>query len=198
MSGEYVEKACSLIKECKGVCSVVKVLDEKERSKLLELEKAEEGSMSQFGAGFENQGMKEALCRDVVILIINDNSFEYREPTIVLKAGEEVMGEIISDPAKLQEMKNKPGYMVSGNNFVIYTHKMRGRKGLKMKFITLPFSLPHDNLKNGSANIGVTDVICGWPSRAVDLYIKEKYKIEAKDLKIGTLLVGFNIKKTNG
>ncbi len=195
MSKACVDKACSLIKECKGVCSIVKVLDEKERSKLLELEKAEEGSMVQFGAGFENQGMAEALSRDVVILIINDNTFEYREPTIVLKADEEIVGEIVSDPEKIREMKNKPGYLVSGNNFVIYTHKLRGKKGIKMKFITLPFSLPHDGLKNGSADFGVTDVICGWPSRGVDSYIKSQYNLETKDLNIGTLLVGFNVKK---
>lgn len=195
MPEECIEKACSLIKECKGVCSIVKVLDEDERKKLLELEKAQEGSMNQLGAGYENQSMNEVLTRDIVILIVNDNSFEYREPTITLKAGEEVIGEVINDPAKISEMKNKPGYLVSGNNFVIYSHKLRGRKGVKLKFITLPFSLPHEGLKSGSIDIGATDVVCGWPSREVDVYLKNTYNLDTKDFKIGTLLVGFNIKK---
>lgn len=195
MYEEHVKKVCSAIKECKGVCSIVKVLDEDERKKLFELEKAQEGSMNQLGAEYENQSMIEVLTRDVVLLIVNDNSFEYREPTITLKAGEEVVGEVVNDPAKICEMKGKPGFLVSGNNFVIYSHKLRGRKGVKLKFITLPFCFPHDGLRNGSVDIGATDVICGWPSREVDAYLKSTYDLDTKDLKIGTLLVGFNIKK---
>ncbi|MGD0072293.1 MAG: OsmC family protein [Candidatus Bathyarchaeia archaeon] len=195
MSEECIDKVCSLVKECKGVCSIVKVLDEEERKKLLELETAEEGNLIQFGASIQNQGMKEVLSRDVVLLVVNDNNFEYKDPTIILKAGEEVVGEEIFDPAKLNEMKGKPGYLITGKGFVIYTHKFRGKKGLKVQFITLPFSFPYEGLKKGSAEVkGATDFICGWPSRSVDLYLKKAHNIETQDLKLGTLLFGFNRK----
>ncbi len=122
--------------------------------------------------------------------------FEYKDPTIILKAGDEIVGEEISDPQKLEEIRGKPGYLISGKGFVIYTHKLRGRKGLKVQFITLPFSLPHEGLRNGNVKIkGVKDIICGWPSRSVDLYIKQKYKIPVEDIKLGTLLVGLTSKK---
>ncbi|MGD0072344.1 MAG: hypothetical protein ABSB71_12380 [Candidatus Bathyarchaeia archaeon] len=129
MSVKCIEKVCSIVKQCKGVCSIVKELDDSDRKKILKLEIAEENKLVQFGASIENQGVKDVLSRDVVLLVVNDPNFEYRDPTIVLKANEEVVGEVISDPAKLNEMKGKPGYLITGKGFVIYTHKLRNKKG---------------------------------------------------------------------
>ena len=42
MSKECVEKVCSILKECKGVCSILEELNNSQRKKILELEKAEE------------------------------------------------------------------------------------------------------------------------------------------------------------
>ena len=113
MSKECVEKVCSILKECKGVCSILEELNNSQRKKILELEKAEETKLVQFGAGIENQGAKEVLTRDVVLLITNNQNFEYRDPTIVLKANDEVVGEEISDRAKLEEIRGKPGYFMT-------------------------------------------------------------------------------------
>ena len=199
MSKECVEKVCSIVKECRGVCSIVEILNDTQRKKILELEKAEENKLVQFGACIENQGVKEVLTRDVVLLITNNQNFEYRDPTIILKAEEEVVGEEISDKAKLEEIRGKPGYFFTGKGerpFVIYTHKLRGKKGVQVKFVTLSFSLPHDRLRKGLENDdGVSDLICGWPSRSVDQYLKQTFGIPADDVRLGTLLVGFNIEK---
>lgn len=201
MSKECVEKVCSIVKECRGVCSILEELNDSRRKKILELEKAEENKLVQFGASIENQGVKEVLTRDVVILITNDQNFEYRDPTIVLKANDEVVGEEISDRAKLEEIRGKPGYFVSGKSerpFVIYTHKLRGKRGVPVKFITLPFSLPHDRLGKGLENTDeISDLICGWPSRSVDQYLKQAFGIPTDDVRLGTLLVGFNIKASS-
>jgi hypothetical protein len=198
MSKECVEKVCSIVKECRGVCSIVEELDDTQRKKILELEKAEENKLVQFGAGIENQGVKEVLTRDVVLLITNNQNFEYRDPTIILKAEEEVVGEEISDKARLDEIRGKPGYFVTGKSerpFVIYTHKLRGKRGVPVKFITLPFSLPDDRLRKGLEDTdGVSDLICGWPSRSVDQFLKQTFGIPTDDVQLGTLLVGFNSK----
>ena len=198
MSKECVEKVCSILKECKGVCSILEELNNSQRKKILELEKAEETKLVQFGAGIENQGAKEVLTRDVVLLITNNQNFEYRDPTIVLKANDEVVGEEISDRAKLEEIRGKPGYFMTGKSerpFVIYTHKLRGKRGVPVKFITLPFLLPHDRLRKGLENTDeINDLICGWPSRSVDLYLKQAFGIPTSDIQLGTLLVGFNVK----
>ncbi len=197
-SAEYARRVCSLVKGCKGVCSILGELDDLQRKKVLELEKAEEGKLVQFGTGIENQSIKEVLKRDVILLITNDEKFEYREPTIILKADDEVVGEEISDAAKLEEIRGKPGYFFTGKSerpFVFYTHKLRGRKGVQVKFVTLPFSLPHDELRKGLENVdGISDLICGWPSKSVDLYLKQTFNLPVDDVRLGTLLVGFNIK----
>jgi hypothetical protein len=196
MSGDCVDKVCSLVQECSGVCNIIGTITDDIRKKLLELETKEENTLTSMGAFQVNQSMKEALSRDVIILIVNNNKFQYKDPTFVMKAGEEILGEEVKDPQKLAEIRGKPGYMVSGSGFVIYTHKMRGRKGLKVQFITLPFNLPHDGLRNGSVKIeGVKDIVCGWPSRSVDLFIKQTFNIPTDDVRLGTLLVGFNLTK---
>jgi hypothetical protein len=199
MSVKYTERVCSIVKECKGVCSILQELDEEQRKKVLALEIVEESKLVQFGAGIENQGVKEVLTRDVVLLITNDETFEYRDPTILLKANDEIVGEEISDPAKLNEMKGKPGYFFTGKSsrpFVIYTYKLRARKGVPVKFVTLPFSLPHEGLKKEIENSnGISDLICGWPSRSTDLYLKQTFNLNTEDIRLGTLLVGFNIQK---
>jgi hypothetical protein len=72
MSDQCVNKVCSIVQECSGVCNVIGVLDEETRKMLLDLETKEEGNMTQLGATQENQGMKDVLSRDVVILVVND------------------------------------------------------------------------------------------------------------------------------
>ena len=196
-SAKCTERVCSIVKECKGVCSILQELDDSQRKKVLELETAEESKLVQFGAGIENQGVKEVLTRDVVLLITNDETFEYRDPTILLKANGEIVGEEISDPVKLEEIRGKPGYLFTGKSsrpFVIYTYKLRGKRGVPVKFTTLPFSLPHDGFKKGLENTdGIKDLTCGWPSRSVDQYFKKTFNLSMEDVRLGTLLVGFNI-----
>jgi hypothetical protein len=197
MSAKCTERVCSIVKECKGVCSVLQPLDDAQRKRVLDLEIAEESKLVQFGAGIENQGVKEVLTRDVVLLITNNETFEYKDPTILLKANDEIVGEEISDPARLEEIRGKPGYFFTGKGsrpFVIYTHKLRGKKGVPVKFTTLPFSLPHEGFKKGlESTDGISDLICGWPSRSVDQYLKQTFNLPTDDLRLGTLLVGFNI-----
>jgi hypothetical protein len=196
MTAKCTERVCSIVKECKGVCSILEELDDSQRKKVLELEIAEESKLLQFGAGIENQGVKEVLTRDVVLLITNDETFEYRDPTILLKANDEIVGEEISDPAKLEEIRGKPGYFFTGKGsrpFVIYTHKLRAKRGVPVKFTTLPFSLPHEGLKGLESTDGIGDLICGWPSRSVDQYLKQTFSLPMDDVRLGTLLVGFNI-----
>lgn len=196
-SAGCTERVCSLLKECKGVCSILEELDDSQRKTVLELEKAEEDKLVPFGASIENQSINEVLKRAVVLLITTNEKFEYREPTIILKADDEVVGEEISDPAKAEEIRGKPGYLFTGKNdrpFVIYTHKLRGRKGVQIKFVTLPFSLPHDGFRKGLKNVdGISDLTCGWPSRSADLYLKQTFNLPTDDLQLGTLLIGFNI-----
>jgi len=200
MSAKCTDRVCSIVKECKGVCSILQPLDDVQSKKVLDLEIAEESKLVQFGAGIENQGVKEVLTRDVVLLITNDETFEYRDPTILLKANDEIVGEEISDSVKLEEIRGKPGYFFTGKSsrpFVIYTHKLRGRRGVPLKFTTLAFSLPlpHEGLKKRlEKNDGICDSICGWPSRSADQYLKQTFNLPADNVRLGTLLVGFNIK----
>jgi hypothetical protein len=196
MTTSEIDQICCLLKQCKGICSIIKKIDDLERKKIMELELQEETKLLQFGATIENQSVKEALSRDFVLLVTNNQNFEYKEPTIILKAGDEIVGEQILDANLLTELRGKRGYFLSGNDFVIYTYKLRKMGRTQLRFITLPFSFPNEEIKKVVKDLyGAKDLICGWPSRAVDLYIKRLFNLDTKDIRLGTLLVGFNVEK---
>ena len=185
-----IKAVSSFLKRCKGVCAV-KPLTKLERQKILEIEKEEE-KKSFMGASFENEGVRVALSRDVVMLMVTDLKYKYKEPTIVLKAGDEVVGEEIMDPKKLGELKRKPSHYLIGHDFIVYTHKLRKLRGRPLRFIMLPFSFSDERIKDIP---GVRDPICGWPSRTADPYLKKLLNVETSDIKLGTVLVAFNIEK---
>ncbi len=196
MTTSKIDEICCLLKQCEGICSIIKELNDLERKKIMQMELEEEKKLLQFGATIENQSVKEALSRNVVLLVVNNQDFEYKEPTIILKAGDEVVGEQILDLNLLNELRGKPGHFLSGRDFIIYTHKLRKMRGTPLRFVTLPFSLPNEEIKKVVKDLhGAKDLICGWPSRTVDLYIKKLFNIDAINIKLGTLLVGFNIEK---
>ncbi len=196
MTTSEIDKICCLLKQCEGICSIIKELDDLERKKIMQMELEEGTKLLQFGATIENQSVKEALSRDFVLLVTNNQNFEYKEPTIILKAGDEIVGEQIFDPNMLDELRGKPGHFLSGRDFIIYTHKLRKMRGIPLRFVTLPFSLPNEEIKKVAKDLhGAKDLICGWPSRTVDLYIKKLFNIDTTDIKLGTLLVGFNVEK---
>jgi hypothetical protein len=191
-----IEKACSLLKEHKGVCSVVGQLNKSQQEKILKMELEEQKKSMMLNACSENQSVKEVLSRDVVLLLTNDQNYEYKQPTILLKAGDEVVGEEIMDKAKLEELKHTPGCYALGSDMIVYTRKLRQMKGVPLKFVTLPFCLTDEKVvEKIEALPGVQDLICGWPSRSVDFYLKNEFRMKTDDLRIGTLLVGFDLRK---
>jgi hypothetical protein len=191
MSASEIEKKIRLaLKGVKGVIDIKVLSSQEERDKLLELEQeAEKKVLYGIGKGL-NTGLREVLKRDFVVVIINDNEFEWPpEPAIQIVCDGEVIGEEIKFPEKAEEYK-KQGHIVAGN-LVIFKDKTKAI--MSRKDFTVVF--PPMSFKQLEGIDEFTDVISASPCPPSHLYLIERMNVNYAP---GTILVGFNLKRKEG
>jgi len=183
---EIENKVRSALEGLKGVLGI-KILSQEEREAILKLEEeAEKHVLYGLGKGL-NTGLREILKRDIILAIANDNEFEWPpEPAIQLVCNNEIIGEEIKSPEKVEEYK-KQGHVIAGN-LVIYKDKTR----LVMSARNFTLTFPPMSFKLFEKINEFTDVISASPCPPSHLFICEKM---GKENIPGTLLVGFNIRK---
>ena len=93
---------------CRGV-ETFKILSADEEKRILEVEGEAEEKIAYGMCPTVNQGIREALQRDYTVAIIMDTSiFEYpNQPYMVMTSENDVVGEQVRDPEKIEELKSK-------------------------------------------------------------------------------------------
>ena len=188
-----LETVLRTLRECRGVM-VIKVLSEREKQQIFDVESKAEDKIVFGMCKSLNKGVREALQKDfTVAMVIQTSDFEYpHHPYMVMASGDEVVGELLDDAKKIEELRKSPTNLFLWENFVVYMRKLPRNpvERNEMRVVYLPRKpiqiqgLPY-----------VEESVFGTPSPEGDSAIKKMLAIQSEESVVGTCLVGFNIKK---
>lgn len=188
-----LETVLRTLKQCRGVIAT-NVLSEEERKQVLDVESEVENKIVFGMCKSLNKGVREALEREfTVAMVIQTAEFEYpHHPYMVMACGDQIVGELIDDAKRIEELRKTPTNLFLWNNFVVYMKKLprNPAERSQMRVVYLPGNpvqlqgLPY-----------LEDSVFGTPSPEGDSAIKRMMDIQSKESVVGTCLIGFNIKK---
>jgi len=188
-----LEEVLRSLRECRGVLAL-KVLSERDKEKILDVE-SEVEEKTVFGMCKSlNKGLRGSLQREfTVAVVIQTSEFEYpHHPYMNMICGDQVVGELVDDEERIEEMKKNPANLFLWGNFVVYVRKLPRdpEEGNKMRVVYLPREpIQLRGLQH------VRNSVFGTPSTEGDTLVKSMLCIESKESVLGTCLVGFDIEK---
>ncbi len=187
---DLAERIMECLKGVKGIHAVFR-LNEEDKLLLLDVETAAE-KKAFMGLGMcYNSGVREVLRCPLVFVAITGMDFDWGcQSHIVLKKGDEIVGEEVLDENKIADLKGKKNVWFLHKNFVIYKDCCEFPQDLvdKKCCFELPALSVSDHIP---ALCEFGDVVLCYPSTSGDIFLKEKY-YEAKDERgTGTVLLGF-------
>jgi hypothetical protein len=190
---EQLERVLRTLRACRGAVAI-RVLSEDEKKALLELERRVEDNIVFGMCKSRNDGVREALQREVTAaLVIQSAIFQYpHHPHMSLRCGDRVLGELVTDREKREELKKNASNFFLWDDFVVYMKRLpRGREEReKMRMIFHP----REPLQLRGVP-GVENSVFGTPSTEGDALIKRRMNIQGEDAHLGTCVLGFNLQR---
>jgi len=190
---EQLERVLRTLRECRGAIAV-RVLAEDEKKQLFDLERRVEDNIVFGMCKSQNNGVREALQREFTMAIVIQTSiFQYpHHPPMSLMYGDQVLGELVTDKGKREELRKNSSNFFLWEDFVVYMTKLpRSREERrKMRMIFHPREALQ--LKGVSC---VEGSVFGTPSTEGDALVKRLMDIQSEDVVLGTCLLGFNLKR---
>ncbi|MEM3437724.1 MAG: hypothetical protein QXP55_04230 [Nitrososphaerales archaeon] len=186
MSVEKIfEKVESVLKSIKGAIDVKKLSND-QRAKILELEEAFEKETLMRSRRFYNEGIREVLNRQIVMVLLHNKDFRHPpEPFVKWRLGGVDIGEEVWDAGVLEELKRRKDTLLLGNTFVIYRDRLKGSP--LVDFVILFPTLSFPELEGVG---GIKDIVSASPSAPTDIYIKN---VMGWDSKLGIIFIGFDL-----
>jgi hypothetical protein len=181
----------SALRNVKGIVNSCPLPND-DHPRILEKElEAEERSLMGLGK-VVNTGVREILNHDLVYAALTSKDFDWGcYSTLLLKKGQEIVGQEIRDEAVLAELANKKNVWFLHKNFVIYKDRVSFPGDIMNKICTfeipcLPAEfcmLDDDQFQCQSINFASPSILC-------DLYLKEQYFSGDNVADLGTILIG--------
>lgn len=177
-----------------GIEAVCTLLDE-DRVKVLEIEvEAEKKGLMGLGKVF-NSGLRAALASDRIYVALTNMEFDWSGgPSLVLKKGEEIVGEEVRDEAEIDRLSQRADVWFMHDRFVIYTSKVSFPHDLlkQICYFDSP-SLPVQWCKLENEEITCQSIIYSNPTTSTDIYLKNKYFKGTSEKGLGTILIGVQL-----
>ena len=183
----------AVLKKVKGLVGAAPISGKDSQQVLGIEEEAEKHSMMGLGK-VANTGISEVLTCDLVYVALTDREFEWGSPCLVLKKGEEVVGEEIEDEETIARMKKMENVWFMLDDFVIYKDRI---------------SFPQDMIKNAccfsmpclpaewcileGSDLSCHSIIYANPSTPCDLFLKDGYFGGFDVQGQGTILIGVKL-----
>jgi hypothetical protein len=181
-------------KQVKGIVDAF-ALSDQDRERILQIEEdAEKRSLMGLGR-VTNRGVKEVMDCDLVYVALNNMDFDWGcEANLLLKKGEDIVGEEIRDEARIAELSGKKNVWFMHPNFVVYKDKVCFPQDIMNK--TCHFEIPSlaaEWCSLEDENHRFQSIIYATPSTPADICLKENY-FGGKDEKgLGTILIGVKL-----
>lgn len=165
-----------------------------DRREILDLEKeAEKRSLMGLGKVI-NSGVRKVLQYDLVYVFLTNMEFSWGHcSALILKKGDQLVGEDIYDEAVLAELSKSPNAWFMHENFVIYKDFISFPQDIMQKIchFELP-GMPADWLSEDTDKLAISEIWYANPSTFGDVYLKENYFNGQDERGLGTILVGVN------
>lgn len=180
-----LEKVETILKSIKGALDI-KRLSPDHRAKILELEKTFEEETSMQSRRFYNEGIREVLDRQEVLVLAHNNEFRHPpEPFVKWKLGGVDVGEEVWDANTLEELKGKKDALLIGKTFVIHRDRLKGSPLTDFLILFPPLSFPELECLDE-----ICSVVSASPCAPTDIYLRH---IMGWDSKLGIMLIGFDL-----
>jgi hypothetical protein len=138
-----------------------------------------------------NMGVQGVLECDLVLVALVNMDFDWTcYPNLVMKKGNEVVGEEVTDQATLDRLAAREDVWFLHKNFVIYKDRVCFPQDVMKKICY--FEIP---CHPAQWPVGITyhSVVYGSPSTPADIFLKNKY-FQGKDERgTGTVLIGIKL-----
>jgi len=181
------------LKKVKGILDAAP-FSEKDSEQVLSIEEeAEKHSLMGLGQ-VVNTGIKEVLNCDLIYVALTNKEFVWGSPSLVLKKGDEVVGEEIEDEEAIARLKKMENVWFMLDDFVIYKDRI---------------SFPQDMIKNAccfsmpclpaewcileGSDLSCHSIIYANPSTPCDLFLKDGYFGGFDVQGQGTILIGVKL-----
>jgi hypothetical protein len=179
------------LKQVKGIVDALPLSDQ-DRARILHIEEdAERRSLMGLGK-VTNSGVKAVMDCDLVYVALNNLDFDWGcGANLLLKKGDEIVGEEIHDETRIAELSGKKNVWFMHRNFVVYKDKVCFPEDIMNK--TCYFEIP--GMAAGWCSLGDEDnqfqsIIYANPSTPADLHLKENYFGGKDERGLGTILIG--------
>lgn len=147
-----------------------------------------------------NTGVREILKHDWVYAALTSMDFDWGcYSCLLLKKGEEIVGQEIRDKALLAELADKKNVWFLHKNFVVYKDRISFPHDIMKKvcYFEIP-CLPAEFCLLGDDQLQCHSIQFASPSVLCDLYLKEQYFNSENVAELGTILIGAKQGRKNG
>jgi hypothetical protein len=181
------------LKKVKGILKAAP-FSEKDSQQVLDIEdEAEKHSLMGLGK-VTNSGIREVLTCDLVYVALTGREFEWGSPSLILKKGEEVVGEETHDEEAIARLKKMENVWFMLDDFVIYKDRMSFPQDIAKNLccFDIPCLLAEWCVIEGS-DFSCCSIIYASPSTPCDLFLKNSYFKGVDVQGQGTILVGVKL-----
>ena len=195
MSRKMIDEVMiTALRKAKGIVDACPFSSE-DHQKIIDIEQdAENRSLMGLGK-VVNTGVREVLNCDLIYVALTNMDFDWGcHPTLVLKKGQELVGEEIRDEGVIARLSNKKNVWFLHENFVVYKDKI---------------TFPHDLIRNichfeipcipiewcnvESDKFQCDSIIHANPATPSDIFLKEQYFKGLDERGLGTILIGVKL-----
>jgi hypothetical protein len=182
------------LKKVKGIVDAHPFLSE-DRRKIIDIEQdAEKRSLMGLGKVI-NTGVREVLNCDLIYVALNNMDFDWGcHATLVLKKGDEVVGEEVRDEKIIARLSNRKNVWFMHKNFVVFKDKMSFPQDIMQKicYFEIP-CLPAEWCLLEDNTLQCHSIIYANPCTPSDIFLKEQYFSGLDERGFGTILVGIKL-----
>ena len=166
-----------------------------DRPKMLDIEQEAEKNAFMGLGNVINAGVREVLACGLIYVALTNMDFEWGcGPSLVMKKGEELVGEEVRDKQRLAELSNRKDVWFMHQNFVVYKDKVSFPQDLMKKICHFEIpGLPAEWCLVEDENFECRSIIYANPSTLGDIYLKKQYFNEIDEKGLGTILIGVHL-----
>jgi len=165
------------------------------RRKMLDIEQEAEKKAFMGLGNVVNAGIREVLTFEFIYVALTNMDFDWGfQPSLVIKKGQEVVGEEIRDRERLAELSTREDVWFMHQNFVIYKDKVSFPQDLikKMCYFEIP-GLQAQWCQVDDKAFENHSIIYANPSLLGDTFLKAQYFDGVSEKGLGTILVGVDL-----
>lgn len=179
----------------KGIVAFSPLFDE-DRQQILDIEQdAEDRSLMGLGKVI-NSGVRRVLNYDLAYVALTNMEFDWGcHASLILKKGEEIVGEEVRDQEKIARLSNQKNVWFLHRNFVVYKDRISFPQDIMKKICHFEIpSLSGESYLPEQGDFPDHSMIFANPATSCDVFLKERYFKGRDEKGLGTILVGLEPK----